>query len=100
MWILRGSGAYFFFMDIFLQSSLFRCNSAQSDHMRLVECSLEVEFYGFEDKIKCSENCQIWGSGAELLHISIIPQMSPFKCNSAQNNHWWLVLCSLEAVFF
>ena len=54
--ILRGLGACFFFMDIFPQSSLFHCNSAQSNHMRLVECSLEVEF-SVQDHINNSKFC-------------------------------------------
>ena len=51
-------------------------------------------------KREFSENFHFWGSGAELLHMGIIPQMSLFNCNSAQNNHQWLVLCSLEVECF
>ena len=52
-----------------------------------------------QDKKKFSENFLFWGSGAELLHMGSIPQMSLFNCNSAQNNHQWLVWCSLEVEF-
>ena len=72
-------------------------NLSCTNHLRLVESSLEAEFNYLLNRRKFFQNFQyFWDLGASL-DISL--KMHLFAWNSAQNNHIRLVECSLEAKF-